>query len=111
MKMVDSVADLQSWRPTRTYACIVEAHESTRRRLERTVSKEYEDHIAGKGFNSLSHYDLAHKLIPMPQAMEVSGAKAAVGQELEKFEKWAALQMTIVKSKREVILEAQRENK
>ena len=37
------------------HACIVEAHESTRKRLEKTPPKDHEDHIAAKGFNSLSH--------------------------------------------------------
>ena len=36
------------------HACIVEAHESTRKRLEWTLSKDLEDHIAVKGFHSLS---------------------------------------------------------
>ena len=40
------------------HACIVEAHESTRKRLESTLQKDHEDHIAEKGFNSLSHYNL-----------------------------------------------------
>ena len=33
------------------HAHIVEAHESTRKRLERTLPKEHEDRITGKGFN------------------------------------------------------------
>ena len=32
--------------------------------------KNHEDHIAGKGFASMSHYNSAHKVLPMPQAME-----------------------------------------
>ena len=46
-------------------ACIVEAHESTRKRLERTPPKEQEDHTAKKWFKSLSHYDIVHKFIPV----------------------------------------------
>ena len=34
-------------------ACIVEAQESTRRRVEGTLSQDHEDHIAEKGVNSL----------------------------------------------------------
>ena len=45
------------------HACIVEAHESSGKRLERTQTKDHEDHIAGKRFNSLSHYFVVHKLI------------------------------------------------
>ena len=33
--------------------CIVEPLESTRKRLERTLPKDHEDRIAGKGFNWL----------------------------------------------------------
>ena len=40
-----------------------------------------EDHIAGKGENSLQHYNLVHKFIPMPQAMKIPAAKAAVDKE------------------------------
>ena len=47
------------------HACVVEAHESTRKRLERTLQKDQEDRIAGKGFDSLSHCNLAHKFILM----------------------------------------------
>ena len=46
------------------HECVVEAHESTRKRSERTPSKDHEDHIAEKGFNSLSHHKLVHKFIP-----------------------------------------------
>ena len=60
------------------YACIVEADESTRKRMEGSLHKYHEDHIAGKEMNSLSHYNLVHKFIPMPQAMKIPDAKAAV---------------------------------
>ena len=36
-------------------ACILEASESTRMRMEETLPKYHEDHIAGKGDNSLQH--------------------------------------------------------
>ena len=51
------------------YACIVEADESTRKRVEGTLHKDHGDHITRKGTNSLNHYNLVHKFIPMPQAM------------------------------------------
>ena len=60
------------------YACIVEADESTRKGMGGTLHKYHEDHIAGKGMNSLSHCNLAHKFILMPQAMKIPDAKAAV---------------------------------
>ena len=33
------------------------------------IPHHHEDHIAGKGDNSLQHFNLVHKFIPMPQAM------------------------------------------
>ena len=47
----------------------------------------HEDHIARKGNNSLQHYNLVHKFIPMPQAMKIPAAKAALDKEWEKLEK------------------------
>ena len=66
----------------------------------------HEDHIAGKGNNSLQHYNLVHKFIPMPQAMKIPAAKAAVDKEWEKLEKISAWNLTKVRSKKEVIDEA-----
>ena len=40
------------------YACIVEADESMRIRMEGTPHRYHADHLAGKGMNSLSHYNL-----------------------------------------------------
>ena len=62
-------------------ACNVEADESTRKRMEGSPHKDHEDHTAGKGMNPLSHYNLVHKIIPMPQAMKTTDAKAAVDRE------------------------------
>ena len=50
------------------FACILEARESTRLRMEESLPKHHEDHIAGRGDNSQQHYNLVHKIIPMPQA-------------------------------------------
>ena len=69
------------------FACILEASESTRMRMEETLPKYHQDHIAGRGDNSLQHYNLVHKFIPMPQAMKIPAAKAAVDKEWEKLEK------------------------
>ena len=66
------------------YACIVEADGSARKRLEGTLHKDHEDHIAGKGINSLNHYNLVYKFIPMPQAMKIQAAKEAVDKEWKK---------------------------
>ena len=72
------------------YACIVEAHESTRKRLGSTLPRNHDDHIAEKGHNSLTHYNLVQKFVPMPQAMKISDAMAAVDKEWEKLEKMPA---------------------
>ena len=87
-------------------ACILEADESTRMRMGNSIPHYHQDHIAGKGNNSLQHYNLVHKFIPMPQAMKILAAKAAVDKEWEKLEKIAAWNLTKVRSKKEVIDEA-----
>ena len=87
-------------------ACILEADESTRMRMGESLPTHHEDHIAGKGDNSLQHYNLVHKFIPMPQAMKIPAAKAAVDKECEKLEKISAWNLTKVKSKKQVIDEA-----
>ena len=66
---------------TTVYGRMVESHESTRQRAESLKSKIHEDRIAGKGFTSMTHYNLVHKFIPMPQAMKILDAKAAVDKE------------------------------
>ena len=76
------------------FACILEASESTRMRMEESLPKYHEDHIAGKGDNSLQHYNLVHTFIPMPQAMKIPAAKAAVDKEWEKLEKIPAWNLT-----------------
>ena len=71
-----------------------------------SIPHNHEDHIAGKGENSLQHYNLVHKFIPMPQAMKFPAAKAAVDKEWEKLEKILAWNLTKVRSMKEVIDEA-----
>ena len=88
------------------FACILEASESTRLCMEESLPNYHEDHIAGKGDKSLQHYNTVHKFIPMPQAMKIPAAKAAVDKEWEKLEKIPAWDLTKVKRKKEVIDEA-----
>ena len=64
--------------------CILEADESTRMRMGNSILHLHDDHIAGRGGNSLQHYNLVHKLIPMPLAVKILAAKAAVDKEWEK---------------------------
>ena len=71
-----------------TLACILEASESTRLRMEESLPKYHEDHITGKGDNLLQHYNLVTKFIPMPQAMKIPAAKAAVDKEWENWRKF-----------------------
>ena len=84
-------------------ACILEASESTRLRMVNSEPPNHEDHIAGKGENSLQHYNLVHKFIPMPQAMRIPAAKAAVDKEWEKLEKNSAWNLTKVRSKKQAV--------
>ena len=77
------------------FACIIEADESTRRRLEGSLPKVHED----------------RKFIPMPKALQISEAKAAVDKEWEKLEKLPAWQLTNVRTKKEVIDEARKEGR
>ena len=62
----------------------MEGDESTRMRMGNSIPHHHEDHIAGKGEHSLQHYNLVHKFIPMPKAMKIPDAKAAVDKEEEK---------------------------
>ena len=71
-----------------------------------SLPTHHEDHIAGKGPFSLQHHNLVHQFIPMPQAMKIPAAKAAVDKEWENLEKISAWNLTKVKSKKEVIDEA-----
>ena len=51
--------------------CILEASESTRLRMDDSLPNHNEDHLAGKGGNSLQHCNLVHKFIPLPQATKI----------------------------------------
>ena len=75
-------------------------------RMGNSIPHYHEDHIAGKGENSLQHYKLVHKFIPMPQAMKTLAANAAVDRKWEKLEKISAWNLTKVRSKKQVIEEA-----
>ena len=89
-------------------ACVLEADESTRLRVGNALPNHHEDHIAGKGHNSLQHKNLVHKFIPLPQAIKIPASKAAVDKEWEKLKKSSAWNLTKVRSKKEVIDEARK---
>ena len=81
---------------------IVESHESTRPRVESSLFTKHEDRIAGKGFTSMTHYNLVHTFTPMLRAMQIPDANAAVDKEWTKLETIPAWQLEKVKSKKEV---------
>ena len=60
---------------------IIEAHESARSRTEKFQIKDHEDLIGEHGFHSLSHCNLVHKPIPIPQVMEILEANTAFDKE------------------------------
>ena len=81
---------VNSMRSNQNLRVFLEASESTRLRMGESLPNHHEDHIAGKVDNSLQHYNLVHKFIPMPQAMKIPAAKAAVDKEWGKLEKISA---------------------
>ena len=49
--------------------------------------------FAGKGFTSMTHYNLVHKFILMPQATKIADAKSALDKEWKKLETSPAWQL------------------
>ena len=88
------------------FACILEASESTRLRMEESLPNCHEDEFAGKGDKSPQHYNLVHIFIPVAQAMKIPAAKAAVDKEWKILKKNSAWNMTKVRSKKQVFDEA-----
>ena len=89
-------------------ACILQASESTRLRMERLSYQIFMRSILQEKetFHCNITICLVHKFILMPQAMKIPAAKAAVDKEWEKLEKIPARDVTKVRSKKEVIDEA-----
>ena len=90
------------------FSCVTEAHESTRQRIESATKRIREEHIAGKGQNSVLYDNSVHKFISMPQAMKIPDAEAAVDKEWKKLETIPAWDVRKVESKKEVSKEAQK---
>ena len=84
------------------FACILEASESTRMRMEESLPKYHEDHFAGKGDNSLQHYNLVHKIFLCLKSNEDTRSKSSSGQRMGECDE------TKVRNKSEVIDEARR---
>ena len=85
--------------------CILEADESTRMCMGNSIPHNHEDHIAGKGENSLHHYNLVHKFFSYASSYENSGSESSGGQGMGKMEKISAWNLTKVKSNKQVINE------
>ena len=100
-KIMKNVGVVHPIKLTTKLACILEADESTRMRMGNSIPHHHEDHIAGKGENSLQHFNLVLKFTPMPQAMKIPAAKAAVDKEREKLERMSAWNLTkVISNKR-----------
>ena len=66
------------------YACIVEVDESMRIRMEGSQSKNHEDHIAGRGINSLSHEKSGTQIYSHASSHENSRCKSTGGEIIRK---------------------------
>ena len=78
----------------------------------KTLPEDHEDRIAGKGFNSLSHKNLAHKFIPTLQATKNPGCESRCGQRVGEARTVASMAIEqCKKQKKKVIQEAQKERR
>ena len=68
-------------------ACILEASESTRLRMEESLPNYHEDHIAGKWDNSLHHYNFGTQIYSCAPSHENSCSKGSSGQGMGKIGK------------------------
>ena len=91
------------------YGCIVESHESTRQRPEPWQSQIHEDRIAGNYFFDTLQFGA--QVYSGTTSDEASGCRSCPGQGMEKLETVPAWNLEKVKSKKELILEAQRDKK
>ena len=66
-------------------ACILEADESTRMRMGNSELSNHEDHIAGKGDNSLQPQQLGSQIYSYASSNENSGSKSSSGQGMGKI--------------------------
>ena len=69
--------------PKTNHTCIVEAHESTRQRLESSLPNDHEDHIAGKGYNSTNHLNQCAQIYSDAPSDEHFGCESSSGQGME----------------------------
>ena len=71
--------------PKAKHACIAESHESKRQRLESSQPKDDEDHIAGKGYNSMTHLNLVSQVFSFASSDENSGCESSIGEGMEEI--------------------------
>ena len=69
------------------HACIVEADDSARKRLEGTLHKDHEDNIAGKGINSLATLQSCAWVYSYASSNEKTGCESCSAKWMEKIEK------------------------
>ena len=88
------------------FACILEASESTRMRMEESLPTYHEDHIAGRGDNSLQQYNLytnwflCHKQWRYPQQKQqwikngrnLKRSRRGTWQKSEQNQRWSMKQ-------------------
>ena len=75
----------------------------TRKTKYACIDEADEDLIAGNGIRSLSHYNLVHKFIPMPEVIKIPDVKAAVDKMPKQLEKDTGMALTKVRNKNEVV--------
>ena len=78
--------------------------------MEGVPHRYHEDHIAPKGRDSLSHDNLVHKFIAMPQAFKIPDAKAAV-ENMWKTGENTGVAADRSQNKKEVIDEARKKGR
>ena len=84
-------------------------NDSYRKLMKISYRKIMKITLQAKRYNSMTRYNLVHHFIPMPQATNILDAKAAVDKQWNKLETIPARQLEKVKSKKEAMLEAQRD--
>ena len=93
------------------YACVVDADESTRPRLEGAGHKPHEDHITAKRDEFYDSLQSCAQIHCDASSILKKDAKAEVEKEWEKLKKIPAWQLTKVRNKKEVIDEANKGRK
>ena len=79
--------------------------------MESSFPKDHEDHIAERSFSSSSHFSLVHKFCSCAASDEDSECESSSGERTGEAGKVAGVAIDQVKSKKEVILEAQKEKR